>query len=157
MRACCRPVRRRGLALGFQAFYIAMSVGVGVGAAMGALVGNALGAGHRPRARRLAAQGISFGLIAALLLAMAGLWYGPAVLKLVSEPGAYRDAGIRYYLLLSLALPGFLLAFTCNGILQAHGGRQIIPARPDGRIFCQYRVEPAVHLWGAGRRSGDGI
>jgi len=110
-----------GLALGFQAFYIAMSVGVGVGAAMGALVGNALGAGHRPRARRLAAQGMSFGLIAALLLALAGLWYGPAVLKLVSEPGAYRDAGIRYYLLLSLALPGFLLAFTCNGILQAHG------------------------------------
>ena len=110
-----------GLALGFQAFYIAMSVGVGVGAAMGALVGNALGAGERPRARRLAAQGISFGLIAALILLCAGFFYAPAVITLVSEPGAYRAAGIRYYLVLSLALPGFMLAFACNGILQAHG------------------------------------
>ena len=110
-----------GLALGYQAFYIALSVGVGLGAAMGALVGNALGAGERARARRTAAQGMSFGVIAALGLALAGLWYGPAVITLVSEPGAYRDAGIRYYLLLSFALPGFLLAFACNGILQAHG------------------------------------
>ena len=28
-----------GLALGFQAFYIALSIGIGLGAAMGALVG----------------------------------------------------------------------------------------------------------------------
>lgn len=110
-----------GLALGFQAFYIAMSVGIGLGAAMGALVGNALGAGERPRARRLAAQGMSFAAIAAFVLFVAGYWYGPAVITLVSEPGEYRDAGIRYYLLLSLALPGFLIAFACNGILQAHG------------------------------------
>lgn len=110
-----------GLALGFQAFYIALSVGIGLGAAMGALVGNALGAGQRPRARRLAAQGLSFGLLAATALIVLGAWFGPAVIRLVSEAGDYRDAGIRYYLLLSPALPAFLLAFACNGILQAHG------------------------------------
>ena len=110
-----------GLALGFQAFFIAMSVGVGLGSAMSALVGNALGAGDHRAARRLAAQGMSYGIIAAGMLALAGLWYGPALIRLVSEPGAYRDAGIRYFSLLLLALPGFLLAFGCNGILQAHG------------------------------------
>ena len=110
-----------GLALGFQAFFIAMSVGFGLSAAMGALVGNALGKKDRRMARRIASQGISFGVVAALTLALLGLWYGPAVVTLVSEPGGYRDAGIRYYLLLSLALPGFLLAYGCNGILQAHG------------------------------------
>ncbi|EEE35791.1 mate efflux family protein [Rhodobacteraceae bacterium KLH11] len=110
-----------GLALGFQAFFLAIAVGVGLGAAMSALVGNALGAGDRRKARRLAAQGMSYGFIAACVLALAGLWYGPALIQLVSEPGPYRDAGIRYFHLLLFALPGFLLAFGCNGILQAHG------------------------------------
>jgi len=118
-----------GLALGYQAFFIALSFGIGLGAAMGAMVGNALGASDRRKTRRLAAQGISFGIIAALVLGTAGLWYGPAVITLVSKAGAYRDAGIRYYLLMLLALPGFLLAFGCNGILQAHGdGRSMLRA-----------------------------
>ena len=110
-----------GLALGFQAFYIALSVGVGLGAAMGALVGNALGAGNRHQARRIIAQGLVYGLTAACLLGVAGLWYGPLVIRLVSEAGPYQDAGLRYFHILSLALPGFLIAFGCNGILQAHG------------------------------------
>ncbi|MFA3918436.1 MATE family efflux transporter [Ruegeria hyattellae] len=110
-----------GLALGFQAFFVAISVGVGLGAAMSALVGNALGAGENRTARRLAAQGLSYGLVAAVLLALAGLWYGPALIRMVSEPGDYREAGLRYFHWLLLALPGFLLAFGCNGILQAHG------------------------------------
>ncbi len=110
-----------GLALGFQAFFVAISIGVGLGAAMSALVGNALGAGDHRKARRLAAQGMSYGFLAACVLALAGLWYGPALIRLVSEPGDYRDAGLRYFFWLLLALPGFLLAFGCNGILQAHG------------------------------------
>ncbi|MEP5088961.1 MAG: MATE family efflux transporter, partial [Paracoccaceae bacterium] len=110
-----------GIALGFQAFLIAQSVGVGLGAAMGALVGNALGAKDQRKARRTAAQGIIFGMIASVALALAGLWFGPKVIHLVSEPGSYRDAGLRYFHILILALPAFLLAFGCNGILQAHG------------------------------------
>ncbi len=133
-----------GLALGYQAFYIAMSVGVGLGAAMGALVGNALGAAERRRARRLAAQGMSFALLAALALAVAGLWYGPAVITLVSEPGAYRDAGIRYYLVLSLALPGFLLAFACNGILQAHGDAKSFQRALMVAFFANILLNPLM-------------
>ncbi len=110
-----------GLALGFQAFFISISVGVGLGAAMSALVGNALGAGDNRTARRLAAQGMSYGFVASCLLALAGLWFGPLLIKLVSEPGVYRDAGLRYFYWLLLAMPGFLLAHGCNGILQAHG------------------------------------
>lgn len=110
-----------GLALGFQAFFLAMSAGIGLGAAMGALVGNAMGQHDDSAVRRFAAQGLTYGTLAALILMVAGLWYAPQVIALVSEEGAYRDAGIQYYLWLSLALPGFLLAFACNGILQAHG------------------------------------
>ena len=44
-----------GISLGFQAFYIALSVGFGLGAAMGAIVGVALGRKDRRTARRLSA------------------------------------------------------------------------------------------------------
>ena len=121
MPVFCPTGAQAGLSSGFQAFYITISMGVGLGAAMAALVGNALGAGDRSKTRRLAAQGMSYGVIAALILAIAGQWYGPEIIQLVSKPGVYRDAGIRCYLWLSLALPGFLVAFDCNGIIQAHG------------------------------------
>ncbi|MDU8944095.1 MATE family efflux transporter [Ovoidimarina sediminis] len=110
-----------GLSLGFQAFFILIAIGIGLGAAMSALVGNALGAGEDDRARRFAAQGISYGLLSAGFLAIIGYLLGPLLIQLVSEPGPYRDAGVRYFHLLLLALPGFLLMFGCNGILQAHG------------------------------------
>ncbi|WP_166417846.1 MATE family efflux transporter [Cochlodiniinecator piscidefendens] len=110
-----------GLALGFQAFYIVMAVGFGLGAAMGALIGNALGQKDARATRRLAVQGISYGAIASVVLMGFGAWFGPIVIAWVSEPGAYREAGQQYYMWLLLALPGFLLGYACNGILQAQG------------------------------------
>lgn len=133
-----------GLSLGFQAFYIAISAGVGLGAAMGAIIGNAMGAGEMRIVRRLAAQGIAYGVLAALALMLAGSWYGPRVIELVSEPGAYRDAGVRYYLWLSLALPGFLLAFGCNGILQAHGDTRSMQRALVAAFFANIALNPLM-------------
>jgi len=133
-----------GLSLGFQAFFIAMSVGVGLGAAMGAIIGNALGARDRRLARRAAAQGVSFGVFASIILMLAGTWYGPRLLTLVSEPGPYRDAGIDYFLLLSLALPGFLVAFSCNGILQAHGDGQSMQRALVAAFFANIGLNPLM-------------
>jgi len=142
-----------GLSLGFQAFFIAMSVGVGLGAAMSALVGNALGAHDRRQARRTMAQGLVYGLLAALLLGLAGQWFGPALIRLVSESGAYREAGIRYYQVLSLALPGFLVAFACNGMLQAHGDGRSMQRALTVAFFANIALNPICiygipGLWG---------
>ena len=142
-----------GLALGFQAFFIAMAAGVGLGAAMGALVGNALGARDRAGARRLAAQGIGYGVLAALLLMAAGTLYGPRIITLVSEPGAYRAEGTRYFLWLLLALPGFLLAMGCNGILQAHGDGRSMQRALIVAFFANIGLNPLMiygipGIWG---------
>ncbi|WP_281858075.1 MATE family efflux transporter, partial [Litoreibacter halocynthiae] len=110
-----------GLAIGFQAFFITMSVGFGLGSAMSALVGNARGKKDDDAARKIASQGIGFGSIAVVLLMIGAVFAGPSVIALVSEPGEYRDAATTYFLWLILALPGFLLAYGANGILQAHG------------------------------------
>lgn len=110
-----------GLAIGFQAFFIMMAVGIGTGSAMSALVGNARGKKDDADARRIAMQGLSYGIVAVLILLVVGFFGGPQLIALVSEPGGYRDAATGYFYWLLAALPGFLLAFTGNGILQAHG------------------------------------
>ncbi|WP_394197372.1 MATE family efflux transporter [Litoreibacter albidus] len=110
-----------GLAIGFQAFFVMMSVGFGLGAAMSALVANARGQKDDDAAQRLASQGISFGVVAVFLLMLGAAFAGPYVIAVVSEAGAYRDAATTYFYWLILALPGFLLAYGANGILQAHG------------------------------------
>lgn len=110
-----------GLSLGFQILFLSMALGVGLGAAMGALVGNAMGEGDNRLARRYCAQGISYGLLGAVILGVAGQFYGPALIGFVSSEADYQGTAITYYRLLTLALPGFILAAGCNGILQAHG------------------------------------
>lgn len=110
-----------GLAIGFQAFFIMMSIGFGLGASMSALVGNARGEKDDATSRRIASQGISFGIVAVAVLVVIGSIGGPYLIALVSEPGEYRDAATNYFYWLILALPGFLLAYGANGILQAHG------------------------------------
>ncbi|GAB5447730.1 MATE family efflux transporter [Gymnodinialimonas sp.] len=110
-----------GLSLGFQILALSMALGVGLGAAMGALVGNAMGEGDRRLARRYCAQGISYGFLGAVLLAIAGQFYGPPLIRFVSADADYQNTAITYYRLLTLALPGFIVAAGANGILQAHG------------------------------------
>lgn len=131
-----------GLSLGFQMLAIGLAFGVGLGTAMGALVGNALGSGDTRLARRLCAQGISFGALGAVLIGLASLWYGPKLIALVSPPGDYQDVGIIYFQLLTLALPGFLLAFGCNGILQAHGDGKSMQRALVVAFFANIALNP---------------
>jgi len=72
-------------------------------------------------ARHTACQGLTFAAIATVLLMGLGLFLGPFLIELVSEPGEYRDAAQGYFYWLLAALPGFLIAYAANGILQAHG------------------------------------
>lgn len=110
-----------GLAIGYQAFFILLAFGFGLGSALTALVSTAKGAGQAEDTRGIALQGLSFGVLACVVLIGLGFLIGPRLIALVSEPGGYRDAANGYYRWLMLSLPGFLLAYGGNGILQAHG------------------------------------
>ena len=110
-----------GLAIGYQAFFILMAIGFGLSSALSSLVSNAKGSGDDTVAQRYVAQGIAFGVIITGSCMVIGWFLGPRLIDLVSEPGAYRDAALGYFYWLIFALPGFLLAYGGNGILQAHG------------------------------------
>ena len=110
-----------GLAIGYQAFFILMAIGFGLSSALSSLVSNAKGSGDDTVAQRYVVQGIAFGVIITGSCMIIGWFLGPRLIDLVSEPGAYRDAALGYFYWLIFALPGFLLAYGGNGILQAHG------------------------------------
>ena len=110
-----------GIALGYQAFGVLMAFGMGLSAAMGALVGHAVGAKDEAEARQVAAQGISYGIMISLVLIVTGSLVAPGLIYLTSDPGAYRDAAVSYFFILLISLPCFIVAYGCNGILQAQG------------------------------------
>lgn len=131
-----------GLAIGFQAFFVLIAFAFGLSSALSALVGNARGAKDDAAARRLASQGLFYALIATVLLMIFAVWFGPWAIKLISEPGAYRDAATSYFYWLIAAMPGFLLAFSANGILQAHGDSVTLQRGQMAAFFANIVLNP---------------
>ncbi|CUX82045.1 MAG: MOP family flippase [Roseibaca calidilacus] len=131
-----------GLAITFQVFMLLIAFGVGLSSAMSALVGNALGAEDSHGARQIATQGLVFGTLTALALAVAGIWGSPALLALVSEPGAYRDAANAYMNVILLATAPFLLAFGGNGILSAQGDTNSMKRAQIAAFFANLALNP---------------
>lgn len=131
-----------GLAIGFQAFFIMMAVGFGTGSAMSALVGNARGKKDDDAARRTAMQGLSFAITAVIVLIVVGAFAGPYMIDVVSEPGGYRDAANGYFYWLLASLPGFLIAYSANGILQAHGDSVTMQRAMMAAFFANIVLNP---------------
>ena len=110
-----------GLAIGFMVFFIYIAFGFGLSSGVSALVGSAIGAKDQRGARRLAGQALAFAVLISGALMVLGVWLSPIIVAFVSEPGPYRDAAIRYLFVLQLAIPGFVVAYAANGVLQAQG------------------------------------
>jgi putative MATE family efflux protein len=146
-----------GLAIGFQAFFILMAVGFGLQSALSALVSNEKGGGNQRAARGLAAQGISYGALATLALMAVGFVAGPMLINLVSEPGGYRDAAQGYFKWLIFALPGFLMAYGANGILQAHGDTRSMQRALMAAFIANVGLNPLFIFGIPGYWSGMGF
>ncbi len=110
-----------GLAAGFMVYFVFVAFGVGLSSAMSALVGGAIGAGDSRAARRLTSRGLGYAALLSAFLMVFGAGVSPSIVGLITELGGYQDAANRYLLVLFLALPAFIVAFACNGVLQALG------------------------------------
>ena len=86
-----------GMAIGFQAFFIMMSMGFGIGSAMGALVGNARGRKDDAESRQFIMQGLSFATVTTVLLIGIGALIGPYKLGVAhtGHSGCERAQGAR--------------------------------------------------------------
>ena len=133
-----------GLAIGFMVFFIYIAFGFGLGSAVSALVGGALGAKDKRGARRLVGQALLFAVLISLVLMGLGLWLSPLVVEVVSEPGPYREAAARYLYLLQLAIPGFVVAYACNGALQAQGDSVSLTRALIAAFFANVVLNPLL-------------
>ena len=133
-----------GLAISFQAFFLFITFGFGLSSAMTALVGNALGAKQPDEARLVAARGIGYGVIISLTLMVAAWFIGPELIKLVSSEGAYRESGTRYFQVLLLALPGFVMSFGINGLLQSQGDTVSMQRGQIAAFFANIGLNPLL-------------
>jgi len=133
-----------GLAVGFQAFFILVAIGFGLSSAMSALVGNAKGRKDDAEARHLAAQGIGLAVVATVAMIVIAVLAGPSLIAVVSEPGAYRDAGLGYFYWLIWALPGFIIGPSANGILQARGDTRTMQRALMVAFFVNVGLNPLL-------------
>ena len=146
-----------GLAIGYQAFFILMAVGFGLSSALSTLVSNAKGSGDAAEAQRYVVQGLAFGGVITASCMVIGWFLGPELIILVSEPGAYRDAAMGYFYWLIFALPGFLLAYGGNGILQAHGDSRSMQRALMAAFIANIGLNPLFMFGLPGVWSGMGF
>ena len=146
-----------GLSVGFQAFFILVAIGFGLSSAMSALVGNAKGRKDDADARKLAVQGIGLAVLATFLMAGVAALAGPSLIAVVSEPGAYRDAGMGYFNWLIFSLPGFILGPSANGILQARGDTLTMQRALVVAFFVNVALNPLLMFGIPGVIGGMGL
>ena len=146
-----------GLAIGYQAFFILMAVAFGLSSALSTLVSNAKGSGDAAEAQRYVVQGLAFGGVITASCMVIGWFLGPELIVLVSEPGAYRDAAMGYFYWLIFALPGFLLAYGGNGILQAHGDSRSMQRALMAAFIANIGLNPLFMFGLPGVWSGMGF
>ena len=105
-----------------QVLFIAMAINIGLAIAVTAMVSRALGAGDRPKARRLAASGLAIAAIAAVVVAVALLVFRGPILTLALH--AQGRSGEVAYQFLAITLPAnvpMAIGMCLSGVLRATG------------------------------------
>lgn len=131
-----------GLAIASQVFFFMIALGFGLSSALSALVGHALGKDDEEESNLVARQGIGFGILLSLMLTFSGYFFAPELIELISEPGEYREAANSYLRVLLMGSVCFLLAYSGNGVLQAHGDTQSMKRAQIAAFFANLALNP---------------
>lgn len=110
-------------AVGFatQIMFFLVSINIGLSIAITALVAQALGAGDRARAQRLAASGLTHVMAVAVVVSLCALPFRRDMLSLLGAQGEVLDVASRF---LAITLPSNVLMATgmaMSGVLRAVG------------------------------------
>lgn len=110
-----------GLSISFPVFFSIIAVGAGLGAGTTALIAHALGRGDRAGAKALAAQALSFALVAGLLLTALGLWGARPLFAALGATGDYLENALRYIRVIFFGATFFVGSYAVNACLVARG------------------------------------
>lgn len=110
-----------GLSISFPVFFSIIAIGAGLGAGTTALIAHALGRGDRDRARLLAAQSLSIGLIAGIALTILGLLFARRLFQLLGAEGEYLENAVCYIRIIFVGSIFFVGSYSVNAGLVARG------------------------------------
>lgn len=109
------------LSLSFPVFFIIIAVGSGLASGATALIGTALGKGNREEAETFSAQGISFGVLIAILLTAVGLTGSRTLFVLLGASGEYLRICLAYMNVIFAGGIFFIVNHMFSAILNALG------------------------------------
>lgn len=109
------------MSLSFPVFFIILAVCSGVSSGATTLIGNALGRGDTEEAQTYILQTLSFAIVHALLLTLAGLLAAPWIFRIMGASGEYLQLALSYMNVIFAGSAFFLLNYVMNAILNAHG------------------------------------
>ena len=109
------------MSLSFPVFFLILAISSGVSTGATALIGNALGRKDHDEARCYLLQSLSFALLHALFLTIAGLVLAPHIFMLMGARGEYLSHALSYMNVIFAGSTFFLLNYVMNAILNSHG------------------------------------
>jgi putative MATE family efflux protein len=109
------------MSLSFPVFFIVLAMGTGLSTGATTLIGHALGRGNPDEARHYVSQSLSFALINALFLTVAGLLITKHIFMFMGAQGEYLHLAISYMSVIFSGCVFFMLNFVMSATLNAHG------------------------------------
>jgi len=109
------------LSLSFPLFFLIISMGGGLSAGGTALMGTALGQKDERKAQLFAMQGLSFGLLAGLVVTGLGILASPPLFRLLGAQDRYLQLSLDYMDTIFVGALFFILVHCCNAICNARG------------------------------------
>lgn len=138
------------MSLSFPVFFILLAVGAGVSSSTTALIGHALGRGNEEEAHHYLLQSISFAMLNALMLVIAGHLFNPAIFRFMGADGEYLTLSLNYMNIIFTASPLFLFNFVMSAILNAHGNTVTYRNFLIGGFFLNLLLDPLFMYGGFG-------
>ncbi len=110
-----------GLAISFPVFFILIALGSGVGTGVTAIISNYIGEGREEKAREVARDALSLGIIVSLVITGIGVTADEYLMRAMGGEGQTLVYGLRYTNVIFLGTIFFVLNMVMNGILSAQG------------------------------------
>ncbi|MDD5719883.1 MAG: MATE family efflux transporter, partial [Candidatus Krumholzibacteria bacterium] len=107
------------LSLSFPVFFTLIAMGSGFSTGATALIGQALGAGRRSEAARVASQGLMLSAAATAVVTAAGYAVTPALFRLLGASDAYLAICLAYIRVILLGSGFVFTVHMLNGMLTA--------------------------------------
>ncbi len=138
------------LSLSLPVYFIIIAMGTGLSTGTTALIATALGRGDRNKARLYAIQGITFGIMTAMITTLIGFYISPLLFKTLGATGEYLTMALLYMNTIFAGAVFFLLAYMLNAILTAMGDTKSFRNFLIAGFFLNIGLDPLFMFGGFG-------